>query len=474
MHHSKLILLLQSLDKSEIRAFSDFAGSSYFNKNEALVRFFDLLKPFGDQAFRHSDLTREAIWGRFCPDRSYDEKELNYLMSQLTKLLERFLGQRQFEQDGVQQEIYQLEAHLERGLDKGYRFLARQTSARLRDQADRTASALRQAFDLARLEEIAFSNQGIRKSNPSLQAASDRFDEYFLSKKLTYLCALLDYRKQFPGQYNIAMLPEIRSALQSGEYDHNPQIAIHGRLLEMQIDPGNTRLFFEFRQLLSEFKNRLVQKDATDLYLHGINYCIQQVRHGQAAFAETLLSLYEEALQEGFLLQDGHISPWTYKNVVKLGLGLNQFDRVEQFIVEYTDLLPENQKTDAFQFNMADLHYHRKDYDQALDHLKNVEFTDIHYKLDARVILCKVYFETGESEALLSLLSAFRIFLMRSGNISRQVKEPYLNFISILGKLQRGNQAHPEKLEVRIRKTAMLSNRNWLLRQIKLANPKMG
>ncbi len=470
MHQSKLISLLRTLDKTELRSFSDFAASPYFNKNQELLRLYAYLKPFAAGGFTDETLERQSLWDGLYPGSSYDEKTLNHLSSQLTKLLERFLGQRQFESDGIRQELCQMEAHLARGLDKGYRFLYGQCSLRSGQLNSGHISGLRQKFELANLEEKAFSNQGLRKFNTSLQVASDRFDEYFLYQKLIFLCALLDQQKQFPGQYNIAMLPEIQSVLATGHYDHIPVIAIYSRLLRMLVEPEDHQNFQEFQLLLSANQDRFGAQDATDLYLHAINYCIQRIRYGQSGFAETLLNLYEEALQRGVLLQDGAISPWTYKNVIKLGLGLNQFERVEQFIRDYTGLLPENQKEGAFQFNMADLNYHRQFYKEALRHLSNVEFSDIHYKLGARVILSKIYYETGETEALASLLSAFRIFLLRSKDISRQVKEPYLNFISILGRLQKNDKTKLEKLEARVRKTAMLSNRNWLLRQIRALN----
>lgn len=470
MRQTKLIALLRTLKKQEWKSFSDFAASPYFNKNQELCRFYGSLKPLASVGFADEMLDRRSVWAALYPENEYDEKALNHLASQLTKLLERFLGQRQFESDGIRQKLCQLEAHLERGLDKGFRFLYTQCILRPGQAPSGPVSGLRQAFELAGLEEKAYSNQGLRKFNIHLQVASDRFDEYFLSQKLIFLCALLDQQKQFPGQYNIAMLPEIRSILATRNYDHIPLIATYSRLLGMLVEPEDHRHFQEFQALLSRNKDQFGVQDATDLYLHAINYCIQRVRYGQSGFAETLLNLYAEALGDGYLLQDGNISPWTYKNVIKLGLGLNQFERVEQFIHDYTGKLPENQKEGAFQFNMADLNYHRQAYKEALQRLNNVEFNDIHYKLGARVILCKIYYETGETEALSSLLSSFRIFLLRSKDISRQVKEPYLNFISIVGRLQNNNPASKEKLEARIRKTAMLSNRNWLLRQIRAAN----
>jgi hypothetical protein len=105
------------------------------------------------------------------------------------------------------------------------------------------------------------------------------------------------------------------------------------------------------------------------------------------------------------LLERGQISPWTFKNMVKLGLGLQQYDWVENFVRNYSEKLEANKRTDAYHFNLADLFYHRKNYDEALIHLNQVEFSDIHYQLGAKVMLLKIYFETDATEAFLSLVS---------------------------------------------------------------------
>ena len=69
------------------------------------------------------------------------------------------------------------------------------------------------------------------------------------------------------------------------------------------------------------------------------------------------MDLYIEGIKNNILLENGQISPWTYKNVVKLGLGLKRFEWVESFVREYSQYLSAREREDAYHFNLADLFF---------------------------------------------------------------------------------------------------------------------
>ena len=92
-------------------------------------------------------------------------------------------------------------------------------------------------------------------------------------------------------------------------------------------------------------------------------------------------------------------------------------------------------------------------------------YSDLNYYLGARVMLAKIYHESGDTEPLLSLLAAFMIFLKRNKQISSDLKQTYLNFCDILFQLIR---RHPKKMAAlgeTIRTTSLLTDRSWLLAQ---------
>lgn len=58
-----------------------------------------------------------------------------------------------------------------------------------------------------------------------------------------------------------------------------------------------------------------------------------------------------------------------------------------------------------------------------------MEFSDVHYSLGAKELLLRIYYTLGETEAFLSLVFSFRIYLKRNKLITTEVKSAYENFI---------------------------------------------
>ncbi|MDX1939884.1 MAG: hypothetical protein SFU99_04985, partial [Saprospiraceae bacterium] len=132
------------------------------------------------------------------------------------------------------------------------------------------------------------------------------------------------------------------------------------------------------------------------------------------------------------------------------------------FIQEYAPKLPETFKENALHYNMAELYYYTHRFGEAQEHLNQVAFSDLNYYLGARVLLAKIFYETNEEEALLSLISSFTIFLKRNKQISNDLKHTYLNFCQILFQIVRRSPSQMNKLKDKINSTKLLTDRAWL------------
>ena len=159
---------------------------------------------------------------------------------------------------------------------------------------------------------------------------------------------------------------------------------------------------------------------------------------------------------------------------MKLGLRLNRFEWTEQFIRKNTDILAEEYRLNAYNYSLADLSYHKQEISTALTHLREVEFTDIFFTLDAKIMLLKIYYDNDEEEALLSLLTSFKIFLKRNQLISAEMKNTYENFINLLNQILRSSHADSMDLQKKINDTPLLTDRGWLLQVIQKLKKKPG
>ncbi|HMQ48214.1 MAG TPA: hypothetical protein PKA00_12660 [Saprospiraceae bacterium] len=467
MGSSKLILLLKTLNRKEWKAFSEFIQSPYFNKNIELIHLFEYLRKQSEKDFPSEEIQRTVVFKQLFGSESYDEKRLNHLMSQLFLLAQQFLALQHYETSDFYQEYFGAKVLLDREQEKAYNYQFRKLSESLEQLPYRDAQHFHQQTMLYELSNRHFYSQKVHRQDNSLQQASIHFDLFYLQKKLRLVCMMLDRQKFLPEQNDVGVLEAIMLMVEKEErFLNDPVIDIYYCLLKMLLDPERKGNFERFQAALLRHKNVFREEEVRQLFLLGINYCVDQIRNGKKDFAQPLLQLYTEGIEDEILLENGRISPWTYKNIVKLGLGLQQYDWVESFVKSYTHMLNPREREDAYHFNLADLYFHKKDFKKALEHLNLVEFSDVHYSLDAKATLLKIFYETDEIDAMLSLISSFKIFLKRNKHIAKNIRESYMNFASLLYQIHRKGKSQKTDLIKSIQMTKVLNARSWLLKQL--------
>jgi hypothetical protein len=471
MRNSKLLELLMALEAEEYRWLLDFLRSPYFNKHDGVLALGEQLVKLLRSNAPLESYERSMLFAQLFPDDPFDPKAFNHLSSQLTKLTERFIAQRTFEAEEERFGLYHLRGCVERGANKARPGRRRISERGLESQAEQSPATLLSAFRIALEDHHWFVRSGQRKTDPYLQGAADALDAFYFAQKLRLSCSMVNARLAINSDFKVRFL--------EGVQPDSFQALLNGTLAELYAEAyallettNDEEKLQHYLQLARSRANTLSASEKGELFNHAINYCIRQVRAGHRIFIERLLELYRENLSAGYLFaSDGSLSPWSYKNMVKLGLGLGQFDWVTEVVEGYSDRLPPSHRTDAYHFSSADIFYHRKDYDQAIDFLNRTEFTDIHYALGARVMLIKIYYETDVVEALLSLLFSFRMYLRRNRNLGNDTRIAYLNFVRFTEKIQSGR--NPEKLRAKISDATALTDRSWLLGKLPPQKIKM-
>ena len=462
MDKSKLITVLRTFSVSELREFKDFVESPYFNKNQELVLFYQYLKKIAP-GFPLKKTQREAAYQAIFPKKTYDEKHLKYLMSFLLKLAEQFMGLKKYEEEKVIRQYHILEACVDRHLEKSYVNIYRKAKQELDLYPYQDADLYFRKYILADVENRYFGQQNIRKSNKELQQATDFFDLYYIGKKLKYTCEMLDRKKFLSADYQSKMLKEIRQYLATNPYEDVPVIIIYNTILHTLTEESNVVHFEKLKTLLTRYFDCFAAAEMKQMYIHAINYCIRKIRQKEERFVEEALNLYMKGIETKLLYDGEYLSPWTYTNIIKLGLRLGDYDWTETAIRTYHSALEQQFRTNALNYSLADLFYHKKEIEKAMLHLREVEFSDIFFALDAKVMLLKIYFDNDEQEALNSLIISFKAFLKRNRLISDNMRLTYLNFITYLTLLLKFDTNTLAQLEKQIRNSNLLVDRKWLL-----------
>lgn len=463
MKKAKVIRLLRSLSLSEMDALEQFLSSPYYNQDMEVVRLFEVLKRFYP-AFDAPELNKSLLFRQVFPKQPYDDKQLRYLMSDLNKLAEQFLGVQEMERDPYRPMLARLERLSAKGLDKGYRQVVRNLKKELENPKVDSSEYFLTRLQWSELRERHFQRQRLRKFDPSIQQAAENLDRYYFLHRLKLACAMLDRQTIVQADYELNLSAAWIRHLEEQSFFNEPIIQVYYAIFQALLNEEEERHFVTLKNFLEEKAFSLASRDLKDIYLFAINYCARKIRQGRERYVTEALSLYRSGIESEVLIDEGVLSPWTFTNVVKLSLRLQHYEWIEGFIRDYAPKLPEDFRDNALHYNLAELYYYTDRFEEAQEHLNQVVFSDLNYYLGARVMLAKIYFETDQEEPLLSLVSSFTIFLKRNKKVSTELKHTYLNFCRLLFQIVRRSPSRMKQLKEEIRSTELLTDRKWLLR----------
>lgn len=462
MKKSKLIDLLSSFSKAEFKSFRDFIASPYFNKREELIPFYDYLLKYAP-TFAENKVDRRKVYKALHPDIPYNEKELGYLMSYTTKLVEQFISLQKYEQDDIFPVYYLLTSLNERKLNKYYKQEDKKASSKAKLPVKKNGNYYYKQHLLSDVASQHFLSQNQRKQDSNLQLASDYLDLFYLTTKLKYSCEMINNNIVLGTSYDPKIVGVLEKAMNNFSVDEEPIIAIYNLIYNILNEKEPDTNFIALRGAIQKDISTLNVEDAHEIYQYAINICLRMIRKGKKEYVQSAFELYLEGINQEIFFDKGYLSPWAYTNVIKLGLILKRYEWIEKFIHEKNEKLPESFRENAMHYNLAELYYSTKKFDKAVYHLNFVKFSDLVIHLGSREILAKIYYETDEDDALLSLIASFSIFLKRNKNMSANLKKPYLNFCDLLNQLMRKNPKKMLMIREKILTTSPLASKSWLI-----------
>lgn len=463
MHNSKLVSMLRVFTAAELRRFEDYLGSPYFNKSLGLLAFFRAIKSAAPE-FEPRNCDRFDIWAKEYPDRPGSDAEIASAMNALLRHAEAFLGVEQYREDRHLQELHTLEAFERRPLEKNFRLQLKRIHEELGAVTAQNETYFLRRYQAAGIEVREMMNRQVRAYDANLQQMVDYLDDYYLIARLRLTCELINRQSIISGHYDTRLAGGLLAYLHNYDHEKVPTMAAYYMVLRLLIGEADENSFQRLSQLLTQEAMSLAPDDWRELFSYAQNYCIRKVRAGEAGYLKALLGLYKSALDSGNLLENGVLSPWKYKNITSVGLRLAEFGWVEHFIHAYKERLPEEQRANAFAYNLADLYYHLGKYDLALRNLLRVEFTDVFYSLDTRKMMLMIYFEQGATESMLSLISSFRLYLRRNQLISESNRLAYTHFVQFVHSIYRASIADADlgRIRQQISETQPLVEEAWL------------
>lgn len=467
MQKSRLFIVLSSLKKRDIREIRKILRSPFHNQREDIVQLFDLLvKQIGREG---QGFSKEKIFKKLFGSELYDDRKMRHTMSFLFKVIRDYLVLEEMAEEPLNRELYLTKALRKRGLDKEFNKTLSDVRQNHQKLALRNIDYHYYNY-LLNLEQYEYEHKQQRAAT-NLQDLSDALTRFFISSILRQSCLQRAHQSVAGAQYEPGLLPHIFDFLNKHPFEDIPAISIYYHAYQAMAESNNPSHFHALKQAIIKSGNQFRQNELNDIYLLAINYCIKRSNQGEPQYLREVFDLYQNGLVQGVFIDNGHLSRWTYNNIVLAGLGLNEWTWVKGFLDEFKEKLHPRYQENTFRYNLAIYYYRQKKYPEAMELLRDVEIDGTLHNLDLRRMLLKMYFEQSEFNALESLLDSFKIFIYRHRDIGYH-RDNYLNLIRFLKRLLKLNpSADVKKRQLRqeIMATSAVAEKDWLLEHVALS-----
>ncbi|MCB0548647.1 MAG: hypothetical protein KDD19_13795 [Phaeodactylibacter sp.] len=465
MEGSRLLDVVESLSKKEVRELRKFLRSPFFNQREDVALLFEFI---AECVFTlKAPATKERAFEALYPGRPYDAQQVRYAMSWLLKEIELYFSLQPLLADERQQKIELARAYREKRLPKHFRQTMQQLGRQQMQQPIRNADFFEYEYRI-QLEQYAFTASRKRTGEHNLQEISDTIDLAFIARKLKQTCFLLAHQAVYKREYDFGLLAEALQFVDKKGLLRIPTIAGYYHCYHALNGIEPEQHFQNFKTVLLHQSQLFPADEARDLYLLAINYCIRELNAGREAYARQGLDLYKEGFRTGILVQEGQVSRFTYRNAVAMALKEGELSWAEAFIRDYQNKLPKEHRDSMYNFSLARLAYVRRQHGKALEYLQRSEYQDLLLNLAAKTLMIKAFYELEAYDTLESHLDAMKVFLRRKDIIGYH-RRNYRNIIRYTKKLlhlNRHDRKEVEQLRQLIETEEVLTERAWLLEQI--------
>ncbi len=471
MISNKLTDLLRTFSAADIQRFQKYLASPFFNENLDLMTLYGLLVQGPIEGKTDKTPSKLGLWKKLFPEVPYDDVKYRRLNSDLLQLALDFLAYQQYKAHPVTPKIFLLHRLASTRLDKHFDGVARQAEGELEKSGYKDADFHYFKYILQRRHHEHMEHTAAKEPTfHFMEEADHHLDCYYLTKKLEHYCDALGYQNIRSEAAQIYLFPDFLKQVENSPYLQEPAVKAYYLIALMTQQQENEAYFFQLKNMLEKQSGLFRKRELQTLFIHLMNYCIySKINNGRIDYYTELFSLYRIALEQEIIFENGELDPHHYKNIVTTSFYVREFAWAENFIQQYTARLPKADQENALQYNLAQLYFHKGEFDKVIGQLREVDYQTIAYALGSKLLLLRTYYELGEDQALDSLIDSFRIYLRRNKLISKEIKQQYMNalrFTKRLATTAHFDEKAIQKLKSQIEKCKALAVKKWLLEKI--------
>lgn len=478
MKSTKLVKILRTFSKEEMKLFEKFVASPYHNGKICLPLLKEIKKFYPE--FKSRRLSYEYLYGKLHPHKIFKKQVMWNLTSAMEKVAEEFLEQVAFKKNKFHRMGLLLSELGNRKLLNNYS----STLNKMQKQLENNAMDYYYFENMGHLEDYKQEYYHLKDSIQPMSDSKLKAVEYqillFLRMTVGGLNDMNLLSKNYNSKFDINIplefakhldLKSIRDYARNKNFKYAFLIDIYYYSLMMLLQPKEAEYLYKVRELYEMHYNKFTLSEKRNMMHWILNYCIRRSESEGIKYERIIFELNKFRLKEGLAFYpEKQIPKAIYYQILKAALCIDETKWAENFIKNYTSMLQPEIQESIGAIAYAFLHFQRKEYEKVLKNLINAEFIDIRDKLFARSLISRTYYEMNEFDTLLNNIDSSKHFLRKNKSVSEYYETSYHNFFNFLIRVisikENADLSSVPILKKEILSTTKLENKKWLLEKL--------
>jgi len=462
MKDLKLISLLKTFSKTEIKDFEKYLQSSFLNKSgEYISNFFESIKKYYPD-FNQENFTRQNIFKSIYPKEKYNDARMRKLNSEAMKLCLDFLAMKRFIENEFEKGIFILEELEKRNSDTLFEIKSKELSKKLESRKIKDYEYYKEKHELIQKNKSFYFNRERKKAIALYDEEMELLSKYF---SLLYIHKFIERfmeKKSFTEkEFFLPFFKEVTSFVEENYLGKENLFDLYYTELMLHVT-GEEKYYFSLKHLKEKLHNKIYNNSLSLIYFTLTNFATEQLEQGKTNYLNELFILQKEILKRK--LYGNIFSEFLYLNIVTTAVRLNEIKFAEKFISEYKNKMNEDVREDTFSYCLASILFAKKQYSEALETLAKIHFGFSLHKYLIKNLTLKIHYELNETEAIYSIIDSFKHTLKRDKPVPENIRLLIVNFVNFIRELSRikNGEKQKEDIEERIR-NEFTAEKIWLL-----------
>ena len=480
LQNNILIRLLKTISADEWKEFEKFAASPYFNNGRNYIPLLKILKKFHPE-FVSEDFTKEFIYKKLYPGKAYKDSVLNSMFSRLYSIGEEYLIQHALNNNDnmVKEKLMMSEL-----LSRGDKLKADNLIEENLNYVKKKKFGIRDVHNLREIKleihKLVHTKYEEEKLNDSLiEIFSDTLNSFFFD--IFFYNSIIYSQKNFWEEdfektYIFKILEcidmeKIMEIIRKNDKNNFIPLQLYYLSYKAVKFIDNDDIYFELKKYFFGHFDKFEIKFKIIIMKNLWRLCSIKAVRGNRNFVMETFEIKKKMAEEDLLTgTDQYMQPSEFRSTLIDALNVNQLEWAKNFAENNIVKLHPEFRKDIENYSKAFLAYPEGDYDKAVEYASKININQIIFKLDMKNMLSKIYYDTGSTEPLISLLNSYYQLINNYGNKESGYSIRHKNFILYLRKLSTLKENKSGNIEFEMLKKNIekdnVNSKSWLMKKI--------